>query len=445
MNLYGGLADLVNGSTDSKVIDRALKFAALFYEHIIVPDGFFHCYGPLATYARSLSPSALEASVLGRLLQHGFVVPAIREGDSIYSNWNGSRMGVYPGEFLILKRDDGDFLGHIDELTATYTSWPPAMDDARSTRFGPTLMAALERERTVSLPVEEGFKLTSADTRWVEWQTAKAKMIDAVAEVVASRGGQPEFRRGDVENVVRRELKNLGTPIPLASYDELVRPLSGKRPYDIPTFGAAYRVLTLASTVYEAYQSELLETVGGLFEGHSRWVAAGGLYRPIDKNVPESREVILRGTLDVDAISLDDIVKFRSDTSSTSPFRRYLGQLSAVRVPGSGETFLDVNGQFIEFLKTKYIPATTRLIKGAGEISRILSALIAGAGPVLLEVGVGTPNTFIRVAGGFLAVLVQPYIESQVDRLIAPLQQGHARKSFIETHLNQYARWGERE
>src|SRR5689334_20654573 len=74
-----------------------------------------------------------------------------------------------------------------------------------------------------------------------------------------------------------------------------------------------------------------------------------------------------------------------------------------------------------KFLKTLYLPGVVHLMTGSGEISKITSALIAGAGPILLEVGTGTPSTFIRLASGFLAVLVQPWIETQVDRIVLPI------------------------
>lgn len=41
LNLYGGCFDLVNGTFLSNKISSYLKFAALFYDKIIVPDGFF--------------------------------------------------------------------------------------------------------------------------------------------------------------------------------------------------------------------------------------------------------------------------------------------------------------------------------------------------------------------------------------------------------------------
>ncbi|MBP0017362.1 MAG: hypothetical protein J7647_07370 [Cyanobacteria bacterium SBLK] len=123
LNLYGGCFDLVTGTSLSSKISEELKFAALFYERIIVPDGFFHCYGALSNYFTSYIKNrkglekelGKEANNIAKFLKAGILVPALRKGESLYENWkSGENIGIVPGEYLILNREHGDrILGYI--------------------------------------------------------------------------------------------------------------------------------------------------------------------------------------------------------------------------------------------------------------------------------------------------------------------------------------------
>ena len=59
LNIYGGFFDLINGSKCSRQTLEDLKFAALFYKYIIVPDGFFHCYGSLFDHFSRITQKGL--------------------------------------------------------------------------------------------------------------------------------------------------------------------------------------------------------------------------------------------------------------------------------------------------------------------------------------------------------------------------------------------------
>src|SRR5207249_11700907 len=107
---------------------------ALFYKWIIVPDSFFHCYGPLFTHLaldarhhKSSLPTADECrrSPVLAFLRAGVVVPAIREGASIHENWHRGQAGVPPGEHLIVSRRDGQrTLRLVDDTAKHDVAWP---------------------------------------------------------------------------------------------------------------------------------------------------------------------------------------------------------------------------------------------------------------------------------------------------------------------------------
>ena len=87
--LYAGFLDIAIGDHPWDQIEQDLKFAALFYPYLVVPDSFVHCNGPLLSHLCNLVNSSrfqLETDALLVLLREGILVPAIREADSIQSN-----------------------------------------------------------------------------------------------------------------------------------------------------------------------------------------------------------------------------------------------------------------------------------------------------------------------------------------------------------------------
>ncbi len=68
LHLYAGFLDPVNGLSQHSDIENALKFAALFYDRIIAPDGFFHGYSPLSLYLREVADSPEAARSVDTVL-----------------------------------------------------------------------------------------------------------------------------------------------------------------------------------------------------------------------------------------------------------------------------------------------------------------------------------------------------------------------------------------
>jgi len=94
--VYGGLFDIANTRGFS---NTDLKLLALFHEHIIVPDGFFYCYGSLFDHLRTVtSVDFYGEDIICPFLQAGIIVPAIRSGESILHLWENRKDGVVPGQ-----------------------------------------------------------------------------------------------------------------------------------------------------------------------------------------------------------------------------------------------------------------------------------------------------------------------------------------------------------
>ena len=110
-NTYAGNLDL-NGTALS---DDDLKFSALFYEHIVVPDAFFLSYTPLFNHLlrllRENDVVALKTDTAMRFLSEGIIVPVIRRGDSLSYNWtHGEDVGIVPGtELRVSKADEREY------------------------------------------------------------------------------------------------------------------------------------------------------------------------------------------------------------------------------------------------------------------------------------------------------------------------------------------------
>ncbi|MBN2474595.1 MAG: hypothetical protein JXB62_08300 [Pirellulales bacterium] len=53
IDVLAGQLDLPSGDLGTKALERYLKTTALFYEHVLIPDGWLHCQGPIAFYLQS--------------------------------------------------------------------------------------------------------------------------------------------------------------------------------------------------------------------------------------------------------------------------------------------------------------------------------------------------------------------------------------------------------
>lgn len=113
-DMLPGLLDLPSASLPPIFVERLLKIWALFFERIIIPDGWLHCKGPLSEYLRAEyrasqtssvagGPETFDGNTLLRLMREGIVVPGLRgrrpatttdkvRGFDIHRVWSGQVM-----------------------------------------------------------------------------------------------------------------------------------------------------------------------------------------------------------------------------------------------------------------------------------------------------------------------------------------------------------------
>jgi len=153
-DILGGFLDLPRGSVSIEEIEKYLKIHALFSEHIIIPDGWMHCTGPISEYLRKRYGESLKAkdskifdnNTFFELLDAGIIVPGLRGqhpsddkngpiGYDIMKVWEGSfenSFGVYfPPEdklkrMTILDQENEDnrkLLEGIAKNTRLFVDW----------------------------------------------------------------------------------------------------------------------------------------------------------------------------------------------------------------------------------------------------------------------------------------------------------------------------------
>lgn len=449
--VYGGAVDLVNGSSLTNEGLRQLKFSALFFKHIVVPDGFFHCYGPLYTHFAHImdrTKAAQEADPLVRLLRAGVLVPALRRGESLYANWDrGEDVGVVPGEYLILKREDGGpMLRLVDEYTSRFAHWPPELLPDTTIRY----WTAVQR---VLLSPESPYTITLRDppselpfTQHVEWRACQA-LLDDFEQYIHDNEANPHFRRGDVERLVARHLG-----VPFESYQEAINLVDWRDPLRTPLPSLGYYLLSVSSTAYEAFQARALRTVGGLFPLHDHPFIDQGIHNAlVDMSVIDESNVqqdLVFGSFDVDKLSVEDILKFRREARTSDGellFERYCELLSTLTSPRDGQRFQDANPTYITFLCQEFVPRLISIFPHLGLIR--VGTEVAGDAATLLGIGVAKGMESISFAGWPLAAILTgsgvllrrsaPYIQSLAEYI-------RAKQAVWRFGRNNYALWRQR-
>ena len=155
-DILAGFADLPSGYISESVIETYFKILALFYDRIIIPDGWFHCDGPLSHYLHTKFSSVkgdirrpeFAHNIIFEFLKNGIIVPGLRGqrptnreghilGFDIYDVWKGNvkntsgetiSLGVYlPSEkrmaILDPTSENEAILKSISENTSYFLDW----------------------------------------------------------------------------------------------------------------------------------------------------------------------------------------------------------------------------------------------------------------------------------------------------------------------------------
>lgn len=416
LNLYAGCVDCFNGLRSGSSLESALKFGALFYRHIVVPDGFFHAYSPMSGHLMHLSSSdegRQRNDTVLQLLRAGILVPALRRGELLHENWReGSEVGIVPGDMLTLRREHGEkALQLADEYTRYVAHWPADMAKARITDFGKALHSIFNEDSSSChalklKDVPEGLEFAH--------HVARSDFYDlgsSFLQLLEDEKSNSKFRRGQIERLI---CDKLGIPFANAHgsenvYDLVRRRVNWADPQRTPRDDLAYQILSVTSSVYELYQASQFNCSGGLFETHDDALVDEGFCKHLatleDVRFGIEREPILQGSLDVSHLTVDQILRFRDASSGymagKSYFECYAKLASDAAQPEPGQTFRDRNSEFCHFLARRYVPDLLRKYPQTGRLGKAVGGLVVAAGaPNLVEV-VSKTNTWSVFVGDY--------------------------------------------
>lgn len=404
---YGGVFDLVNGTEWSKNQERQLKIGALFYKHIFVPDGFFHCYGPIHTYFSNIiekSKYTIDSDPIINLLKHGIIVPDLRYGDSLYNNWKTDDKGISKGKYLILKENDGEkVLQLIDEYSSIYTHWPSLLNPESEVRYGHILNDVFIKKPN---PFQINIDFNTKDLTRNEIIKHQDFIIKFI-EFLDNHYNEPSFRRGDIEQFIAKKLG-----ITFSSYDEIIKRVNWKDPTTNALYSLGYYLLSVSSTTYEAFQASSFSTIGSLFPLHDHQFAEVGFYDYLDKfselNCENYSENLLEGYFDIDKLKINEIIRFRLEGKTSfneNLYDEYFRVKKEIRNPGDGQKFIDVNERFIEFMKNEFIPCLLNFFPKYGStiensLNKTSNTLLDLSGiSILLKIVFNFPIETIVIAG----------------------------------------------
>jgi hypothetical protein len=220
-DLYGGIFDISAGQTANLSFDQVCA-ALLFYDSFIVPDGFFHCYGPIATkLSKEISKSVDQSQPNGDLiafLRSGLIIPGVRHGQHPSDVWDltkkkntTDRKGVHAGEYQILRKEDGDSLFRdLRNVDMKYSAWPKDMSSGTSNSFG-YLCKKYILNSDIGIPTPERAEIrfksheSFSDSRADDADSAVRFIADFRNEV-EDKYKSNDLRRGDLENFIARKI-----------------------------------------------------------------------------------------------------------------------------------------------------------------------------------------------------------------------------------------------
>ena len=351
--IYAGALDPANGYAPGTSVENALKFHALFYEHIIVPDSFLHSLGPVTESIRRCheqgEPYANHAVL--RLLKEGVVVPALRRGNSLVENFERHVGGITPGEHLHIKPKDKEILDTIESQMTTIAHWPKKMARAMDPEYTATLHSLFidSAGRPAIFSHENVRKLNRLkqedDYRW-------RPLLDDFCASLDEQKRQRFSRRGLLEEVIVKHLQ-----IPFTEIYNVLHPTGTTLRTMDPRIVIAAYLMDVTATVYEGYQADQFRAVGGLLNHYNRAVIDADFYAHLGRvagcMAPLQWPVVCEKLFDTSKISLEKVIEFRG----SGDFEQYVRLVAAWKAPQGEESIKDANPKLYAYLLNNYAKA----------------------------------------------------------------------------------------
>ena len=194
--LFGGMCDPVNGATLSDVVCN-LKIAALFYDHILIPDGFLFSRSNLTKDLLSQRGNSIV-----RLLEIGALVPTLRyrNATSYRENLEHARdMGADLGRYLTLKEPEAFQVADIVDRAALQLAWWPEDMSAGTTNSYPLLLQEhfFDNPNSITQLIVSG---QHPD------HSSLAPYANEALRFIEKNAPNPRFGRRHLEDLIKKEL-----------------------------------------------------------------------------------------------------------------------------------------------------------------------------------------------------------------------------------------------
>ncbi len=401
---YAGAVDFANGLDTDATFESHLKFQALFFEKIIVPDSYFYTLAPIVESVRRLRSLGQreDENVTLQLLRSGVIVATLRHGESLLDNWIQGGKGIRPGELGYLTMEEGKrVLELIEPHVAAFTRWPTATEWTKPA-YGEELHRLfvngaggnpwIGREELIWLE-----QLKGCPTKG--WHS----LFDRFQESIVTQMKSQDFRRAGLEQAV---VDHFCLPRFNEVYEFLNQRAKIRDHERWPEVAVARRLLQISSTIYEAYHAGLFNCIGSLFPGYFRPVVNAELYSRVSElnaGRPYSGgDIVPPLCIDPAKISLKNIIEFRH----SGIFDQYCGMLRQLKSGGPNESFVDLNAQFYKFLETSYLPAILQEFSPAVDRDRLKQLGRLAQAVSIVGVGTQIETLFTHTSGLGLTLFV---------------------------------------
>lgn len=434
-NLYGGLFDIAVGG--HSIIDKArIHSAALFYDAIVIPDGFFTAKGPLFRYLQRLAADQASEDDLLLYLHRGVLSPALRKSDHISEIWfHGEDVGFKRGAFLSAPRDEGDkVFDYLRRHPMTHRPWPVDMAEASTAQFGTMLNNAFPSTFFEALTeLESAFKTNNVPGFTANDATQARRLVDKFGDFVELNRSRNKFRRGEIESFIAQ---TLGWSEGF-SYDRLIE----RRSVDLP-HAASNAIMEAVSTIYEIYQAQQFNCHIQLYPLNDPVSSAPYVGRGVWlNNVLDSATVDLLPSVDFSKVRSQDILDLRAlpDKHGDSLFDK-AKRLRALASTGRSDSIAEL----IDFCEIDYMPRllkiapharretvtkpTRRAVEIAGDVSTTtgIVCLVLGMAGIVVPKPIEAITTIIGGAGfSFVSRRLQK--PTFLDRM---LQSRHKKRTL---------------
>ncbi len=364
-DLYGGVFDIC--VPECTLIDMKLvRSALLFHDAIIIPDGFFWCYGPLLNKLEQEIKISGDDDPKGQiidLLQYGLCIPQIRRGqdgkvyESLKDVWEvGGANGVNWDQYLIIPKERGDTLfSALHTLNIKPATWPQGMIPGTDTTTAPDPYIALIKKYFIE---NEGLSSINENIdRILHYHDVSKNCIlkHATLKVVADFWDfiatvkvkdEREFRRGQIENHFREKYK-LGKMV----YD---------KKHNVSSIETAVidALLNTSSTIYELHQSLAFQCGASFFHEKDPLVVVDNQPN-FSKALDHAASIILSldylNGLNVSNLTPSILSALRTHEDHKVMFLRAKA-LRRSLLQDSGLVFEDDLLSFLEFVSKRYVP-----------------------------------------------------------------------------------------